>query len=237
MHQVAAFTVVVSVYMLAEAQYLPWVSTTNNYVSVGMSFMMILIAIGGLSPPSNGEPGSEQQPYFLSACYGLVWAMFVLGTIHVVVMALPMFRERENDRYARILQDLVGVSQGIASRLPEEGEKDDLAWIDNVLQKLSDYDVRALSHTLDLMCHDVLQESFMTSQRTNSFRVDSTGIEVPAARASSFEQSRDSLDSVWAAHARTAALEDSKQLSQGAPLPRLLDSTAPQDSSENYCKV
>merc|ERR1712071_309576 len=115
-----------------------------------------------------------------------------------------MGRSREKERYTRILHDLAGVSQGISSRIPEDcAQTESLAWIDTVLQKLSDYDIRALSHTLDLLCHDVLQETFITSIRSsNSFRVDSTGIEVPPARPSSFiEQSRDSLDSVWAAHA------------------------------------
>lgn len=238
MHQVAAFTVVVSIYMLAEAQFLPWVSYTNNYVSVGMSLLMILIAIGGLNPPTNGA----QQPYFLSTCYGLVWALFVLGSVHVLVAGLPMFRSGDANRYSRILHDLAGVSQGITSRLPEDYVKgDSLEWIDNVLQKLSDYDIRALSHTLDLMCHDVLQEKDMTMRSSNSFRVDSSGIEVPAARTSSFERSQNSLDSVWAAHAATAGLENSEQLSPGAPMPRLLGSMSaspsPQDSSDNYCKV
>lgn len=237
MHQVAAFTVVVSIYMLAEAQYLPWVSSTNNYVSVGMALLMILIAIGGL----NTNPG--EQPHFLGACYGLVWVLFFMGSFSVVVSALPRFRLKEKERYSRILHDLAGVSQGISSRIPEDCAKEDsLAWIDNVIKKLSDYDIRALSHTLDLMCHDVLQETFVTSIRSsNSFRVDSSGIEVPPARPSSFiEQSRDSMDSVWAQHNATK-LESSDQVSPGAPLPRLLDSTStsasPQDCSEDYCKV
>jgi hypothetical protein len=234
MHQVAAFTIVVSIYMLAEAQCLPWVSLTNNYDSVGMSLLMILISIGGLNPPTGDEPGAEQQKYFLQTCYALVWLLFVLGSVHVLVAGLPRFREREKTRYSRILHDLASVSQGITSRLPEDDAKgESLTWIDNVLQKLSDYDIRALSHTLDLMCHDVLQEKDMTFRASNSFRVDSTGIEVPAARASSFERSRDSLDSVWAAHAAAAAAENSEQL------PRLLDSRLPssQDSPDDYCKV
>jgi hypothetical protein len=235
MHQVAAFTIVVSVYMLAEAQCLPWVSSTNNYVSVGMSLLMILIAIGGLNPPTDGEPGAEQQKYFLSTCYGLVWFLFFAGSIHVVVAGLPRFREREKNRYSRLLHDLASVSQGITSRLPEdEVNGESLAWIDNVLQKLSDYDIRALSHTLDLMCHDVLQEKDMTFRSSNSFRVDSSGIEVPAARSSSFERSQGSLDSVWAAHTAAAKGENSESL------PRLLDSRLPssqEDSKDEYCKV